>query len=76
MAVNLQKSDSASAWKKRPVASLNPGQSWIGLGYAKQVQSCAFSACGGARQEAVDLDASPVCCSDAGGNLADTVWFR
>ena len=74
MAVNLQKGQRISL-EKEAGRSLN--RVVMGLGWGmKQVQSRGFLGFGGgARQEAVDLDASCLL-FDASGNLADTVWFR
>ncbi len=74
MAVNLQKGQRISL-EKEAGRSLNRVAMGLGWGM-KQVQSRGFLGFGGgARQEAVDLDASCLL-FDAGGNLADTVWFR
>lgn len=74
MAVNLQKGQRISLEKE---AGKSLSRIVMGLGWGmKQVQSRGFLGFGGgARQEAVDLDASCLL-FDAGGQLADTVWFR
>jgi tellurium resistance protein TerZ len=74
MAINLQKGQRISLEKE---AGRSLSRVVMGLGWGmKQVQSRGFLGFGaGARQEAVDLDASCLL-FDAGGNLVDTVWFR
>jgi tellurium resistance protein TerZ len=74
MGVNLQKGQRISLEKE---AGRGLSRVIMGLGWGmKQVQSKGFLGFGGgSRQEAVDLDASCLL-FDAGGNLADTVWFR
>lgn len=74
MAVNLQKGQRISLEKE---AGHGLSQVIMGLGWGmKQVQSRGFLGFGaGARQEAVDLDASCLLL-DASGKLLDTVWFR
>ncbi|MCP5158925.1 MAG: TerD family protein [Gammaproteobacteria bacterium] len=74
MAINLQKGQRISLEKE---AGRGLSQVVMGLGWGmKQVQSKGFLGFGGGtRQEAVDLDASCLL-FDAGGHLADTVWFR
>jgi tellurium resistance protein TerZ len=74
MGINLQKGQRISL-EKEAGRSLN--RVVMGLGWGmKQVQSKGFLGFGGgARQEAVDLDASCLL-FDSSGNLVDTVWFR
>lgn len=74
MGINLQKGQRISLDKE---AGRGLSRVVMGLGWGmKQVQSKGFLGFGGgARQEAVDLDASCLL-FDAGGNLVDTVWFR
>lgn len=74
MGINLQKGQRISLEKE---AGRGLSRVVMGLGWGmKQVQSKGFLGFGGgARQEAVDLDASCLL-FDASGNLVDTVWFR
>ena len=74
MAINLQKGQRISLEKE---AGHGLSRVVMGLGWGmKQVQSRGFLGFGGgARQEAVDLDASCLL-FDASGALVDTVWFR
>ncbi|HRY15234.1 MAG: TerD family protein [Candidatus Competibacteraceae bacterium] len=74
MGINLQKGQRISLEKE---AGRGLSRVVMGLGWGmKQVQSKGFLGFGGgSRQEAIDLDASCLL-FDAGGNLADTVWFR
>ena len=74
MAINLQKGQRISLEKE---AGRGLTRVVMGLGWGmKQVQSKGFLGFGGgARQEAVDLDASCLL-FDTSGNLVDTVWFR
>ncbi len=74
MAINLQKGQRISLEKE---AGRGLTRVIMGLGWGmKQVQSKGFLGFGGgARQEAVDLDASCLL-FDTSGNLVDTVWFR
>ena len=74
MAINLQKGQRISLEKE---AGHGLSRVVMGLGWGmKQVQSRGFLGFGGgARQEAVDLDASCLL-FDASGGLVDTVWFR
>lgn len=74
MGINLQKGQRISLEKEagRGLSRVVMGLGWV----MKQVQSKGFLGFGGgSRQEAIDLDASCLL-FDAGGNLADTVWFR
>jgi tellurium resistance protein TerZ len=74
MAINLQKGQRISLEKE---AGRGLNRVVMGLGWGmKTVQSKGFLGFGaGAREEAVDLDASCLL-FDAAGNLVDTVWFR
>jgi tellurium resistance protein TerZ len=74
MGINLQKGQRISLEKE---AGRGLNRVVMGLGWGmKTVQSKGFLGFGGgAREEAVDLDASCLL-FDASGKLVDTVWFR
>ena len=74
MGINLQKGQRISLEKE---AGRGLNRVVMGLGWGmKQVQSKGFFGIGaGAREKAVDLDASCLL-FDAAGTLIDTVWFR